>query len=207
MATRGTQSRVEGCTVLTSKGSIRGSILLDKASGHVHGDTVGKSERSGETLEIRVDERTCSREDTLNLGIEVGDFVTLDPRVEHGDKGFIRSRHLDDKAGVASVIAAISALNEAGLKPSQTVTLHFSNYEEVGHGASAGLPPDLEELVSVDMAAVGEGQASDEFHTTICVKDSGGPYDNGLSLHLRELSSRAQHSVQGGHIPVLRIRW
>lgn len=183
----------EGCTVLTSKGSIRGSILLDKASGHVHGDAVGKSERNGETLEIRVDERTSSKEDTLKLGIEVGDFVALDPRVEHSDKGFIRSRHLDDKAGVAAVIAAINALIAAGLKPSQTATFHFSNYEEVGHGASAGLPPDLQELVSVDMAAVGEGQASDEFHTTICAKDSGGPYHNGLTLHLRELA--AAHNI------------
>jgi len=43
------------------------------------------------------------------------------------------------------------------------------------------------ELISVDMAAVGEGQASDEFHTTLCVKDSGGPYHHGLSQRLRDL--------------------
>jgi putative aminopeptidase FrvX len=44
------------------------------------------------------------------------------------------------------------------------------------------------ELVAVDMAAVGEGQTSDEFHATLCVKDSGGPYHHGLNQKLRELA-------------------
>ncbi len=38
------------------------------------------------------------------------------------------------------------------------------------------------------MAAVGEGQTSDEFATTVCVKDSSGPYDHGLSRRLVELA-------------------
>jgi putative aminopeptidase FrvX len=36
------------------------------------------------------------------------------------------------------------------------------------------------------MAAVGEGQTSDEFHATLCVKDSRGPYHHGLSQRLRQ---------------------
>jgi putative aminopeptidase FrvX len=38
------------------------------------------------------------------------------------------------------------------------------------------------------MAAIGAGQSSDEYHTTICVKDSGGPYHHGLSNKLRALA-------------------
>jgi putative aminopeptidase FrvX len=72
----------------------------------------------------------------------------------------------------------------------QTTYLLFSNYEEVGHGAAAGFPPEVEELVTVDMAAVGEGQTSDEFHATVCVKDSGGPYHHGLCTRLREIADR-----------------
>lgn len=178
----------EGCTVLTAKGKLRGSILLTQASGHVHGDAVGKSERNQDSLELRLDERTNSKEDTQNLGVQVGDFVALDPRIEQGPAGFIRSRHLDDKAGVAALLGAIKAMKTAGQIPNQTTTLHFSHYEEVGHGASAGFPDDLEELVAIDMAAVGEGQTSDEFHTTICVKDRGGPYHHGLTQHLRQLA-------------------
>ena len=73
------------------------------------------------------------------------------------------------------------------MKPAQNTALLFSNYEEVGHGAATGFPEGLTELVAVDMAAVGQGQTSDEFHATICVKDSGGPYHHGLSQRLRAL--------------------
>jgi putative aminopeptidase FrvX len=178
----------EGCTVLTTDGGLRGSILLTKASGHVHGEDVGKCERNQETLEVRLDERTSSKEETLSLGVQVGNFVALDPRIEVAAAGFIRSRHLDDKAGVAAVLGAVQAVKAAGKTPKQTTTLHFSNYEEVGHGAAAGLPDGLFELVTVDLAVVGEGQSSDEFRTTICVKDRGGPYHHGLTQQLRQLA-------------------
>ncbi len=178
----------EGCTVFGSQGEeLRGSILLNKASGHVHGNKVNELKRDDENMEVRLDARTVDAEQTRQLGIEVGDFVAFDPRVEMTN-GFIRSRHLDDKACVACVCAAIQALNGAGLKPAQRTTFHISNYEEVGHGAAVGFPDDLSELLTVDMAAVGEGQSSDEFHATICVKDSGGPYHHGLNQRLRKLA-------------------
>jgi putative aminopeptidase FrvX len=138
-------------------------------------------------MEVRLDARTTDEEETRALGIEVGDFVAFDPRVEVVN-GFVRSRHLDDKACVACVLAAVKALHDAGLQPAQKTTLLISNYEEVGHGAAAGIPPETTELLAVDMAAVGEGQTSDEFHASLCVKDAGGPYHHGLSQHLRALA-------------------
>lgn len=179
----------EGCTVFTNSGqTVRGSILLSKASSHVHGSAlVSESKRDDESMEVRLDARTSSKADTVALGIRVGDFVAFDPRVEVTN-GFVRSRHLDDKAAVVCMVAALKALAEAGLQPVQTTYLHFSNYEEVGHGASAGIPPEVVELISVDMAAIGDGQTSTEFDTTICVKDSGGPYHHGLSQKLRRLA-------------------
>jgi len=178
----------EGCTIFSSEGGkIRGSILLHKASRHVAGRDMDKMERSAETMEVRLDIITNSAEDTREAGIEVGDFVAFDPRIE-SSQGFIRSRHLDDKACVACVLAAIQALAAAELQPAQDTVFHFSNYEEVGHGAASGFPDGLKELIAVDMAAVGSGQTSDEFHATLCVKDSGGPYHHGLSQHLRSLA-------------------
>lgn len=178
----------EGCTVFTNRGeSVRGSILLTKASSHVHGGEVNEEKRADDNIEVRLDARITSEDETRDLGIEVGDFVAFDPRVEVVN-GFVRSRHLDDKACVACILAAVKALADAGLKPAQTTYLHISNYEEVGHGAAAGIPADVVELLSVDMAAVGEGQTSDEFHATLCVKDSGGPYHHGLSQQLRALA-------------------
>ncbi len=180
----------EGCTVFTRSGrQVRGSILLTKASTHVFGAEVGELKRGEDTLELRLDARTLSAAETRDLGIGVGDFVAFDPRVELA-AGFVRSRHLDDKACVAAVVAAVKALSEAGRQPAHTTTLLFSNYEEVGHGAAAGIPPEVEELLVVDMAAVGEGQNSDEYHASLCVKDSGGPYHHDMSNRLRALAEK-----------------
>ena len=178
----------EGCTVHLNDGKkIRGSILLSQASVHVYGSKVSENKRDDDNMEVRLDEVTSSADETQELGIQVGDCVAIDPRVEVRN-GFVRSRHLDDKACVANIISAIKSLHDAGLKPAQTTTILISNYEEVGHGAATGFPDDMTELVAVDMAAVGEGQSSDEFSTTICIKDSGGPYHHGLNQKLRKLA-------------------
>jgi putative aminopeptidase FrvX len=183
----------EACTIFIRQGKpIRGSFLLNKASSHIHSKEVTELERKDENLEVRIDARTSSEEETRALGIEVGDFVAFDPRLEVNN-GFIRSRHLDDKACVACIVAAVKALSDAGLKPAEKTYLHISNYEEVGHGAAAGIPPEVVEVVVVDMAAVGEGQNSDEFHASLCVKDSGGPYHYALGQHLRQLAE--QHDI------------
>jgi putative aminopeptidase FrvX len=183
----------EGCMVIASHGEpVRGSILFEMASGHVHGTKVNETRREDDNMEVRLDAPTTCREETETLGIRVGDFIAFDPRVELTN-GFVRSRHLDDKACVACLVAAVKTLHDAGLKPSQTTYLHISNYEEVGHGAAAGIPAEVTELISVDMAAVGEGQTSDEFHTTLCVKDSGGPYHHELSQKLRLLAD--EHGI------------
>ena len=182
----------EGVTVFTKdEKKIRGSLLLVKSSGHVHSSDVRTTERNADVMEVRLDARTSSAEETRQLGIEVGDFAAFDPRVEV-NQGFIRSRHLDDKACVAAIVAAVKAFHDAGLKPAQDVTLLFSNYEEVGHGAANGFPPEMAELVTVDMAALGEGQSSDEFHATLCVKDSSGPYHFSLNQRMRQLAEAHQ---------------
>jgi len=178
----------EGCTVFTREGKrVRGSILVTVASSHVYGEKTAESKRSDETMEVRLDEKVTTIEQVRALGIEVGDFIAFDPRVELTN-GFVRSRHLDDKAAVACLVEAVRALRAAGKKPAQTTHFFISNFEEVGHGGANGLPAGVSELVVVDMAAIGEGQASDEFHATLCVKDSSGPYHHGLSNHLRKLA-------------------
>jgi putative aminopeptidase FrvX len=151
---------------------------------------VGELKREDDNMEVRLDVPTTSSQETRQHGIEVGDFVAFDPRLEINN-GFIRSRHLDDKACVACLLGAVKALADAGLSPTQDTYLHISNYEEVGHGAASGIPPAAVELVAVDMAAIGEGQSSDEFHATLCVKDSGGPYHHELSQRFRDLADES----------------
>ncbi len=180
----------EGVWVFTSDGAkIRGSVLIDTASGHIFGGPGSETPRNDEHMEVRLDARTLSEKETRELGVNIGDCVAFDPRVEVTN-GFIRSRFLDDKACVANLVAAIKSLTDAGQSPARTVYFLISNYEEVGHGASTGIPPEVAELVTVDMAVVGKGQDSDEFNATLCIKDGGGPYHFGLNNKLRALAEQ-----------------
>jgi putative aminopeptidase FrvX len=182
----------ETCKIFTRGGSVfTGTILPEKASRHVHGREMDDLPRTKDSMEVRIDERVASADETRQLGIEVGDAVAFDARAQVTPAGFIRSRHLDDKAGVACILSAIAAMQAGGQKPSQRLRVHISHYEEVGHGAATGFPADLANLVAVDMAAVGEGQASDEYHVTICAKDSRGP---------------GEDPSQGRYLPVLLVR-
>jgi putative aminopeptidase FrvX len=183
----------ERCFVRTATGStVSGTILLDQASLHVHSvKHVSGLERDEQNIEVRLDARTRNVDETRALGIEVGDFCYLDPRAELTETGFVRSRHLDDKASVACIYGALRAMCLAGQVPHQRTTVLISNFEEVGHGASAGIPADCVELLAVDMAAVGEGQNSDEYSCGICVKDSGGPYHIEMRRKLVELAQNA----------------
>ena len=148
----------EGVWIFASSGEkIRGSILVDTASGHIFGQDMKKTPRDDDHMEVRLDARTRSEKETRELGIRIGDCVAFDPRVEVTN-GFVRSRHLDDKACVANIVSAIKTLVDAGQTPTRTVYFHISNYEEVGHGASSGIPAEVAELVTVDMAVVGPGQ-------------------------------------------------
>jgi len=178
----------EGVWVATRSGrQIRGSIVLVNGASHVNKDATTAS-RNADNLEVRLDERTTSSEETRLLGIEVGDYVYFDPRVETSEAGFIRSRFIDDKACVACALAAIKTLKDNNMTPAQTTTLLISNFEEVGHGGMDSLPADLSELVVLDMACIGNGLRGDEFHCSICVKDSSGPYSKPLTDKLRNIA-------------------
>ncbi len=182
----------EGVTVRTSSGKlIRGSIVLENTSVHVN-RTAHTSERNADTIEVRLDERTSSTAETRTLGIDVGDFVFVDPKVEVSDSGFIRSRFLDDKAGVAAIYGAIKAVQAKDEQPAQDTYILIANYEEVGHGGSAGFPADLAELLVIDMGAIGTGQTGDEFSVSICAKDAGGPYHFDMVNKLRRLAQTHQ---------------
>lgn len=181
----------EGVTIHTRQGrQVRGSLVLANGAAHVNKE-VATGRRDADSMEVRLDERTSTDEETRLLGIEVGDFVYFDPRVEVSPSGFVRSRFLDDKACVACVVATLKALTEAGVSPAQRTTILFSNYEEVGHGGVDGLPEDLAELVVVDMACIGTGLRGDESHCSLCVKDSAGPYSRRLSDKLLSVAERA----------------
>lgn len=180
----------EGVTISSSNGQqYRGSIVLTNGASHVNKDA-GTAVRDENSLEIRIDERTTSAEETKLLGIEVGDFVYIDPRVEVSHSGFIRSRFLDDKACVACLLASLKALKDAGVTPTQDTFLLLSVHEEVGHGGMDGLPATLAEFVTLDMACIGKDLNGKETHCTLCMKDAGGPYSRKLSSKLKSIADK-----------------
>lgn len=182
----------EYCTVETAGGrAVSGTILTTEPSVHVH-DEPAKLERVQKNMEVRLDARVRSRAEACALGVQVGDYIAFDPRAVRTPAGYIKSRHLDDKAAVAVLLGVARQLSRCGVPPAVTTHLFFSVWEEVGHGAAAGLPPATREFLAVDMGAVGKGQASDEEAVSICAKDSSGPYHYELRQHLVALAEREQ---------------
>jgi putative aminopeptidase FrvX len=93
--------------------SYSGTILPLKASGHAYNEQVDTQGVGWEHVEIRVDEPVHSAEDLAALGIEVGDFVAHHALPEITPGGYVKSRHLDDKAGIAAALAAFKAVKES----------------------------------------------------------------------------------------------
>lgn len=174
----------------------QGTAMTTKSSTHIHGAELDKLERSIDNMEIRIDERVSSKEDVLKLGINVGDFISFDPRTKVFANGFIKSRHLDDKAGVIAILFILKEIVQKNLVPNYTTNFFISHFEEVGHGSSASIPPKTFEFLAIDMAAPGEGQTSDEFAVTICAKDSTGPYDLSFRKKLTRLAQEESLNYQ-----------
>lgn len=175
---------------LQSGATLSGTVVNVKQSTHVFGPELRELRRDDKTLELRLDEITRSAENTRALGVEVGDFVSWEPRAVLTESGYLKGRHLDNKAAVAIFLGVTKALLERA-EPRHTASFFISNYEEVGHGAATGVPANTDELIAVDMAAIGPGQNSDEHCVTLCVKDSSGPYDHALGNRLRAAARRA----------------
>ena len=106
-------------------------------------------------MEVLLDEKVSSKEDVKALGIENGSFVCMDPRTRITESGYIKSRFLDDKLSTAILLGFAKYVKDEDLKLSRKVYQHITVFEEVGHGACASVPEDVEELLSVDMGCVG----------------------------------------------------
>jgi peptidase M42 family hydrolase len=173
-------------TIFTEKGVYRGTILPMKASGHTYGEEVDTLPIGWDYVELRVDAYASNAGDLARLGVEVGDIVAVDPQPEFLPNGFIVSRHLDNKAGVAVMLAALKALVGRADLPVDMFWL-FTISEEVGHGAASILLPDVASMVAVDNGTSAPGQASSEFGVTVSMADMTGPFDYHLTRKLVEL--------------------
>lgn len=181
-------------TIFTDGGLYRGTILPLKASGHTYGDEINAQPVNWDHLEVRIDEAAPddkgffraleTQQELVNLGINIGDFVAIDPNPEFIHNGFINSRYLDDKAGVAAILASAKSIVDEQVTLPVDCHLLFTISEEVGSGASAVLHGDVSEMVSIDNGTPAPFQASSEFGVTFAMADSSGPFDYHLIRHL-----------------------
>jgi peptidase M42 family hydrolase len=167
---------------------ITGTVLPLKSSGHAFGDEIDTQPTDWEHVEVRVDRKVHSQEDLIRLGLNIGDFVALIASPELTADGFIVSRHLDGKAGIAVALALAKTISENKVVLPHRTTIMVTITEELGHGASHGLPPDVAELVSVDNAVCAPGQYSLEDGVTIPMADLHGPFDYHLTRKLCRLA-------------------
>ncbi|MGN0425351.1 MAG: M42 family metallopeptidase [Acetatifactor sp.] len=170
-------AEAENCRVITRfNGTYQGTFQLNNASIHVNGE-YNDTKRKYDAMEVVLDEKVSSAEDTKNLGIRVGDIVCFDPRTTITDSGYIKSRFLDDKLSVGILLGYAKYLKETGVTLSRKQYHYITVYEEVGHGGAASIPQGVTEMISVDMGCVGDGLDCTEHQVSICAKDSHGPYN------------------------------
>lgn len=186
----------EYCRIYTrDKRVYTGTILSKSPAVHVYPDARERV-RNCENMYIRLDEVVKNKQDVLNLGIGNGDFVAIDPKTTITSSGFVKSRFLDDKQSVACMFAAMKELKDKAIIPAYNLVFILSTYEEVGHGASS-LPPEITEMLSVDMGCIGLDLACTEYDVSICAKDAAGPYDYELTNKLIRLAKehKLPHAV------------
>ena len=179
----------EYCRIYTRDGRVyTGTILSLSPAAHVFDDALTRP-RDEQNMAVRIDEKVRSAADVAALGIEVGDYVCLDPKTTVTPSGFLKSRFIDDKGSAACLLTLLKLMKDAGTRPRYDTEIHFTVYEEVGHGG-ATIPAGLDELLAVDMGCVGSDLTCTEYQVSICAKDSAGPYDYEMVCRLVELAKK-----------------
>jgi putative aminopeptidase FrvX len=171
-------------TVFTDSGPIRGTVLPLKASGHAYGEEVDAQPIGWDHVEVRIDQDTRVPDDRRKAHIQVGDFVAFDALPEISADGFVNARHLDDKAGVAILLAVAKAVIDARIVLPIDCHLIFTIFEEVGSGASAAVYGDVAEMVVIDHAPVAPNQNATEHNAMVGMMDQTGPFDYHLNRKL-----------------------
>ena len=185
----------EYCSIITRDNkTYTGTFLSTSPAAHVFKDAKTKK-RDPENMYVRIDEIVKNKEDVVKLGIEVGNFIIIDPKTTITKSGFVKSRFLDDKINVASIFGLIKYLKDNNITPSNTLKFIISTYEEVGHGAS--FIPELDEMIAVDMGCIGDDLTCTEYDVSICPKDSSGPYDYELTNKLVKIAKdkKISHAI------------
>lgn len=159
-----------------------GLVICKSHSPHVF-DDANTLERKEDNMRILLDEDVSSEADVRALGILNGDFISVEPRCRLTEKGYLKSRYIDDKGGIACIFSMLKYFKEHHLRPQYKTILSFPYYEEVGQGGTY-VPEEVEEYVALDIGLIGPELCGHERAVIICAKDNGAPYDIELTDRL-----------------------
>lgn len=177
----------ESVTVFTRDGrSYTGLLTCREHSVHVFRDDA-RAARTEENMVIMLDEPVSSPEDVQKLGIRNGDVIDIHARCQFTEKGYIKSRYIDDKACVACILTALKYMGENGLKPKYRTIFSFPYSEEIGTGGTY-VPPEVSEIIAMDIGLIGPGLEGSDRKVCICAKDATVHYDYRLTSHLIRLA-------------------
>lgn len=181
----------ESVTVHTRDGKkYSGLIICQSHSTHVFADA-HTLERNEDTIRVLLDSNVKSKEDVKKLGIGNGDIISIDPRCEYTDNGYLKSRYIDDKGGIACCFTALNYLVKNNLKPRFKTVLAFPFYEEIGIGGTY-VPDDVSEYIALDIGLIGPELDGSEHTVSICAKDATAPYDYELTNRLIDYAKKAE---------------
>ena len=180
----------ETVTVHTRDGrEYTGTFMSRSHSVHVFTDA-HTVERNEDNTMILLDMPVSSKAEVEALGIQNGDMVSIDPRCQITENGYLKSRFIDDKAAVAICFAAIKYLKENNLKPKYNTVFMLTYYEEIGLGGTY-MPDGIAEAVAIDIGLIGPELNGNEKTVSICAKDASNVYDYEMTGRLIEYAKKA----------------
>lgn len=184
-------SERENVRVHTRDGKvITGTIQRKNASVHVTEDELNKEVANFDKNSfVILDEDVKNDDDVRKLGIEIGDYVAMDPRFTVSN-GYIKSHFIDDKGLVAVLMELLHDIKDGKVTLGRKVYLYISFYEEIGHGGSM-IPDDVKDFLAVDIACVGAEQTTDERKVSLFCKDSRFPYNYDMLRELEDVAKAA----------------
>lgn len=166
-----------------------GLFVCQSHSVHVF-ENARSLERNESTMIIILDEDISTKEEVLALGISNGDFVSIEPRMQLTENGYLKSRFIDDKGAIACCFSTLKYLKENNLQPMYNIIFAIPYNEEIGLGGTY-IPDGVSEYLAIDIGLIGPDLEGNEHSVSICAKDNAAPYDYELTNRLVECAKAA----------------
>ena len=121
-------------TILTDKGEVKG--IIGKKPIHIEYDEEGEKDKATKIKDMKIDVGAESKDEaTVDMGISVGDYITIDDMPMNIGKNRFCGRGLDDKVGVFVAFEVLKELAKIGLNNTEVYAVACTQEETSATGA------------------------------------------------------------------------